>query len=73
VAVHIVLDHTGDSRHRFDPHDTGELALAKQRFHELTRSGFIAAVRTSPGQASRIRTFEPNAEETVFFPRLIGG
>ena len=34
-----------------------ELAKAEQ--------GFTAAVRTGPGQVSRIRSFDPNAEETV--------
>jgi hypothetical protein len=46
---------------------------AEQRFYELTKVGFTAAVRTCPGQVSQIRSFDPNAEETVFFPRLVGG
>ena len=73
MAIQIVMDRTGDSRHPFDPNDTQELAKAEQRFYELTKVGFTAAVRTGPGQVSRIRSFGPNAEETVFFPRLVGG
>jgi hypothetical protein len=73
MAIQIVMDRTGDRRHRFDPNDAGEVAKAEQRFRELTKVGFTAAVRTGPGQVSRIRSFDPNEEETVFFPRLVGG
>jgi hypothetical protein len=73
MAIQIVMDRTGDSRHRFDPNNAKELASAQQRFHELTAAGFTAAVRTGPGQISRIRSFDPGVEETVFFPRLVGG
>jgi len=73
MAIQIVMDRSGDSRHRFDPSDPRELATAEQRFYELTGAGFTAAVRTGPCQVSRIRSFDPNAAETVFFPRLVGG
>ncbi len=73
MAIQIVMDRTGDSRHRFDPNGAQELAKAEQRFRELTGAGFTAAIRTGPGQVCRIRSFDPNAEETVFFPRLVGG
>jgi hypothetical protein len=73
MAIQIVMDGTGDSRHPFNSHDAQELAKAEQRFYELTKVGFTAAVRTGPGQVCQIRSFDPNAEETVFFPRLVGG
>jgi len=73
MAIQIVMDRTGDSRHSFNPNDARELAKAEQRFDELTNLGFAAAVRTGPGQVSQIRSFDPNAEETLFFPRLVGG
>jgi hypothetical protein len=73
MAIQIVMDRSGDRRHAFDANDAQELAKAEQRFYELTNVGFTAAIRTSPSQVSRIRWFDPNAEETVFFPRLIGG
>jgi hypothetical protein len=72
MATQIVMDRTGDRRHLFDPDDAHELK-AEQRFYELTKVGFTAAVRTGLGQVSQIRSFDPNAEETVFFPRLVGG
>jgi len=73
MAIQIVMDRTGDSQYRFDSNDAQELARAERRFYELTKVGFTAAVRTGPGQVSQIRSFDPNAEETVFFPRLVGG
>ena len=73
MAIQIVMDRSGDSRHSFDPNKAEELAKAEQRFYELTEVGFTAAVRTVEGQVSQVRSFDPNAEETVFFPRLVGG
>jgi hypothetical protein len=73
MAIQIVMDRTGDSRHAYNPNDVQELAKAEQRFYELTKVGFTAAVRTGPCQVSQLRSFDPSAEETVFFPRLVGG
>ena len=73
MAIQIVMDRTGDSRHLFNPDDARELAKAGRRFYELTNAGFTAAIRTGPGQVSQIRSFDPHADETVFFPRLVGG
>jgi len=39
----------------------------------LTAAGFTAAVRTRPGDVRRLSAFDPQADETVFFPRLVGG
>jgi hypothetical protein len=44
MAIQIVMDPTGDSRHPFNPHDVQEVAKAEQWFYELTRVGFTAAV-----------------------------
>jgi hypothetical protein len=73
MASQIVMDHTGDSRHSFDPGDARALQQAEQRFRELTKQGFTAAARTGPGQITLLRTFDPTAEETLFLPRLVGG
>lgn len=73
MALQIVMDHTGDSRHQFDPLDTEALAKAEERFRTLSRHGFTAAVRTAAGDASVTRIFDPTAEETLFYPRLVGG
>jgi hypothetical protein len=73
MATQIVMDHTGDSRHEFDPADAKALAKAEQRFKELTGAGFTAAVRTATGDPAVTRRFDPAAGETLFFPRLVGG
>ncbi len=73
MSRHIVMDRTGDSRHEFDPAKADELAAAEARFKELTGVGFTAAKRVEGGKTELMRTFDPNAEETVFFPRLQGG
>jgi hypothetical protein len=73
MAVQIVMDTTGDSRHEFDAADPVAVEKAERRFEHLTEAGFTAAVRTGRGRSEIIRNFDADAEETVFFPRLQGG
>jgi hypothetical protein len=73
VAVQIVMDTTGDSRHVFNAADAVAVAKAAQRFKQLTEAGFTAAVRLGAGRSELIHNFDADAEETVFFPRLKGG
>jgi hypothetical protein len=73
VATQIVMDHTGDTRHQFDPADAAAVAEAEARFKELMGAGFTAAERTSPGKSKVVGKFDPAAEETLFIPRLKGG
>jgi hypothetical protein len=40
---------------------------------ELTDAGFAAAVLAGPGEQRIIRSFDPSAEETLFYPRFVGG
>jgi hypothetical protein len=70
MASQIVMDRTGDTRHIFDNRDRVEVAKAEQRFRELTGAGFTAAVRTGLGEQRIIRSFDPTAEETLFYPHL---
>ena len=73
MSVQIVMDHTGDTRHQFDPADATALEGAEKRFKELTGLGFTPAERTGPGTTKLVREFNPTATETVFIPRLQGG
>jgi hypothetical protein len=73
MATQIVMDHTGDSRHHFNAEDAAELLKAERRFNELLKGGYTAAVRSPLGQPTVIRSFDPSAKETLFFPRLVGG
>ena len=49
MATQIVTDHTGDTRHCFNPDDVRALAKAEKRFKELIGQGFTAAVRMVGG------------------------
>lgn len=73
MATQIVMDATGDTRHEFDSTDPAALAAAEDRFRELTGAGFTAAVRNSDGRSELVRSFDPDAKETLFFARLRGG
>jgi hypothetical protein len=73
MAIQIVMDRTGDTRHEFDGGDRAAIEKAEKRFNELTGAGFTAAVRSGPGEQRVIRSFDPTAEETLFYPRLVGG
>jgi hypothetical protein len=73
MAAQIVMDHTGDTRHHFDAADIEARSKAEARFRQLTGLGFTAAVRSASGDVTVTRTFDVHAEETVFFPRLVGG
>jgi hypothetical protein len=73
MATQIVMDHTGDSRHQFDPADAAAVAEAEDRFKMLTGAGFTAAKRLGEGKSEVLKNFDPTAEETLFIPRLKGG
>jgi hypothetical protein len=69
----IVMDHTGDSRHHFDPTDDVSVAEARAHFEKLNNAGYTAAKRTGNGTSELVRQFDPTAHETLFIPRLVGG
>jgi hypothetical protein len=73
MATQIVMDHTGDTRHQFDPTDAAAVAEAEERFKTLTGAGFTAAKRLGEGKSEVIRSFDPTADEALFIPRLRGG
>lgn len=73
MATQIVMNHNGDTRHYFNANDAEALLKAEQRFKKLTGAGFTAATRTSSGEPIVRHTFDPTAEETLFYPRLVGG
>jgi hypothetical protein len=73
MPVQLVMDHSGDTRHWYDATDKRSLLEAEERFRQLSERGYTAAVRGTGGSSRIIRAFEPTAEETLFFPRLVGG
>jgi hypothetical protein len=74
MPTHIVMDHTGDTRHEFDAADATALAKAEKRFIELTGKGFMAAALGKDGApGTNLKAFDPNVEATIFVPPLQGG
>jgi hypothetical protein len=73
MATQIIMDYNGDTRHSFDAKDAKALLEAERRFKALTGAGFTAATRTTSGDPVLTRNFDPSVEETLFFPRLVGG
>jgi hypothetical protein len=73
MAVQIVMDHTGDTRHHFNPADARAVSEAEARFMQLTGAGFTAAKRVGDGKSEVLRSFDSTAEETLFIPRFQGG
>jgi hypothetical protein len=71
MATQIVMDHTGDTRHQFDPAD----AAVSPRLRQASRSLRARASLPRNGQAQdKARSHrDPVAEETLFIPRLRGG
>lgn len=74
MAVHIVMDRSGDTRHEFDAADTKALSLAEARFTELTGKGFRAVALGKDGGTGKVMgKFDPQVEQTLFIPQLQGG
>jgi hypothetical protein len=65
MPVQIVMDRTGDTRHTFDAGDRAAVEKAEKRFIELTGAGFMAAVRSGPGEQRIIRSFDAGADDAV--------
>jgi len=74
MATQIVMDRTGDTRHEFDVADSNAVALAEERFRQLTGKGFRAVALGRDGKPGNlINKFDPNVEQTLFIPQLQGG
>ena len=74
MHVHIVMDRQGDTRFAYDRANARSLADAERRFRELTGKGFRAVALGKDGQPGRLmRSFDAEAEQTLFIPQLQGG
>jgi hypothetical protein len=68
------MDRTGDTRHEFDSTNSRAVALAEERFRELTGKGFSAVALGRDGAPGKLlRNFDPEVEQTLFIPQLQGG
>ena len=74
MAIQIVMDRTGDTRHEFDVADSDAVALAEERFRQLTGKGFRAVALSGDGGPGKlVDKFDPHVEQTLFIPQLQGG
>jgi hypothetical protein len=74
MAIQIVMDRTGDTRHEFDVADSKAVTRAEERFRELTGNGFRAVALGKDGEPGKLlRKFDPQVEQTLFIPQLQGG
>ena len=74
MATHIIMDHSGDTRHEFDVTDALAVSLAEKRFKHLTGQGFHAVALARDGGSGRLlREFDQQVEDTLFIPQLQGG
>jgi hypothetical protein len=74
MHTQIVMDHSGDTRHEFDPANSATVADAERRFRQLTGEGFRAVALARDGQPGKLlRDFDPAVENTLFIPQLQGG
>ena len=72
--VQIVMNRFGDSRYEFDAADAQAVALAEERFHQLTGGGFRAAALSGDGSPGKLLgKFDQDVEQTLFVPHLQGG
>ncbi len=81
MGVLRVLSHHGDDRFQWDdgavktgdPEAVAAVREAERIFAEQRARG-AAAVRVKPGQpAERIEKFDPEAEQIIMLPRVVGG
>ena len=74
MAVQIVMDRTGDTRHEFDIKDSDAVSVAEERFRQLTGKGFRAVALSGDGSPGKlVGKFDPHVEQTLFIPQLQGG
>jgi hypothetical protein len=74
MAIQIVMDRNGDTRHEFNAADEASVSAAERRFRQLTGKGFRAVALGKDGGPNRlIGDFDPHVEETLFIPQLQGG
>jgi hypothetical protein len=73
MAKQHVMDRSGHTTFEFDPNKSQEVAEAMERFTALVKDGHTPATRKGEGDYRVNRTFDPNADETVFVSPMQGG
>ena len=69
-----VLDPSGHTEHHWDADVPVEVENARAQFVEMTGKGYQAFRMNMEGEkASRMTTFDPQAEAMILMPQLSGG
>jgi hypothetical protein len=69
-----VMDPTGHTQVSWDSGDTAGLRVARETFDRMTGQGYRAfRVGKDGGQGERLSQFDPDAEEMILIPQLVGG
>lgn len=69
-----VLDHTGDTKHMWDPNNPAEVHSAREVFENLKLKGFQAfSVKPGGEKDAVIREFDPAAGKIIMAPPIRGG
>jgi hypothetical protein len=67
-----ILDYTGHTELKWNPHDVDDVEAVRERFESLMRRSFVAFdLSTQPGEV--IREFRPEATEILIAPKFAGG
>ncbi len=69
----LIMDATGHTTLEFDPANAAQVNAAKERHDAYKSLGYTAAERTGEGTSRLLHTFDPNVQETLFIPRVVGG
>lgn len=70
-----VQDHTGDTKHIWDPNMPAEVEGMRAMYNTLKGKGY-AAYRVKPddhGKGEVMAEFDPRAGKVIFSPPLVGG
>lgn len=70
-----ILDKTGDSEVKWNPGDATSAKEAAIRFKEMTdQKGYLAFKADKDGNGTApLKQFDPEAEEILMLPRMVGG
>lgn len=69
-----VMDHTGDTKHVWNPQNTAEVDAARETFTKLRKSGYICfSVGPDGEKKEQVNEFNPNMGKMIMSPALVGG
>ena len=66
-------DQTGHTTVEFDKADPASLKIVNDKIAEAIQQGARLAVKTGDGQFEIAKALDPNVDESLVIPQLIGG